>query len=107
MNDYQMQQYFQQMPQFTQGLLNNSAQDLINQGQQSAQAMAQQANAANQIAAQGAANVDNQMLQTQQQAQQAQQAQQQKNRQLMGLALNFIPGLGATGKTIGKALLGA
>ena len=104
MNDYQMQQYFQQMPQFTQGLLNNSAQDLINQGQQSAQAMAQQANAANQIAAQGAANVQNQMLQTQQQAQ---QAQQQKNRQLMGLALNFIPGLGATGKTIGKALLGA
>ena len=97
-----MQQYFQQMPQFTQGLLNNSAQDLINQGQQSAQAMAQQANAANQIAAQGAANVQNQMLQTQQQAQQAQQAQQ-----LMGLALNFIPGLGATGKTIGKALLGA
>ena len=118
MNEFELQQMLEQMqmqgqqppeqPQFQQGLLgsvqtNPDLENLAGKGAQSAQMMAQQGDAGSQQALQQAAQ--NKAMQ-EQANQQAIAEQQKKQQQMMSLAMNFIPRLGAVGGKIAGAVAG-
>lgn len=109
MNENELRQLLNQNPQLVQGLLsgtggqlaNQEVQNLMSQGQQLGQQLAQNAQAGNQAAMQQA-QAGNQAAAMA--SQQAAMNQQQKKQQALGLMMSLLPmgkWLGAAGKAIG------